>query len=125
MQNSGMATTAFGFAVTQARAALGVDQQGLADAIGMKRSYLSKIENGRVKEPEEFTRDKIAKRLGLTLYELMEYAGPSITRMIREDVPRFQDVESDELVYWFNRLPDDDRDRLIAIARTLYQLQKG
>lgn len=125
-QNSGMPTSLFGRAVTEARAALGVDQQSLADAIGMKRSYLSKIENGHVKVPSNETQERVAAGLGLTIDALMEYAGPSLRRMIEEyDRPYgFEDVEPSELLAIFSLLPAPDRDRLVAIARALFQLSR-
>lgn len=110
--------TKFGEAVRRARRANNLKQDELAELIGMQRSYLSKIESGRVTNPESATRERIASAMGLTPNELLEFVGSSVLEETAWYVP---DMESDELMQVFQRLTDDNRERLLVIAYALYR----
>ena len=92
-----------------------------ARQIGMDRTQYLRMENGDPKRPHYETLVKIADAYGIKPLVLLEATGQTITEARGSHAP---DVESDELAQLFDRLPDADRDRLIAIARALYQLSR-
>jgi transcriptional regulator with XRE-family HTH domain len=105
----------FGQRLRKIRHAHGMSQVALAESAGMDRSHLIKIETGRIMQPEQETVHRLARALGVSPVELttiqsLQSAGAA--------------VDSDELVSIYNRLPDADRDRLMAIAHALYQLSR-
>ena len=67
------ALVAFGLAVQAKRAEIGVSQEGLADAAGIDRSYLSSIERG-LQNVGLVLADKIAGALEVSLAELIAEA---------------------------------------------------
>ena len=62
----------FGDAIRAARQALGVKQEDLADRVGMKRSQLSRLENGNPKNPGVATRERLAAGLGISVEEILK-----------------------------------------------------
>jgi transcriptional regulator with XRE-family HTH domain len=112
-QNGTMET--FGQRLRKIRHAHGMSQVALAESAGMDRSHVIKIETGRIMHPEPETVFRLARALGISTVELVppEHVQQPGT-----------DVESDELVSLYSVLTDDDRVRLVAIARALYQLSR-
>jgi transcriptional regulator with XRE-family HTH domain len=56
---------AFGEVIRTTREAKGVSQDALAQRVGIDRTYLNKIENGRVIRPRQETRQRLLDALGL------------------------------------------------------------
>lgn len=112
----------FGEVVKRERTARGWSQQRLANAAGLNRSHITTIELGKIGMPQYETVQAIAKAFGMLPRELLDPTGQTI--MEARGTYSTDDVESDELVQLFDRLPDADRDRLVAIARALYQLSR-
>ncbi|MBA2707653.1 MAG: helix-turn-helix transcriptional regulator [Gemmatimonadaceae bacterium] len=114
----------FGQVVKRERAARGWSQQRLANEAGLNRSHVGQIErqDGGIAFPQYETILAISRAFGLIPRQLIEPTGRTI--MEASGQYKTDDTEVDELVQLFNRLPDDDRDRLIAIARAFYQLRK-
>lgn len=112
----------FGDVIRRERVARGWSQQRLANAAGLNRSHVTTIETGKIGMPQYETVQALAKALGMLPRELIEPTGQTIMEARGE---YSTDVESDELVQLFDRLPDDDRARLVAIARALYQLSRA
>ena len=112
----------FGEVVRRERTARGWSQQHLANEAGLNRSHVTTIEGGKIGMPQFDTVQSIAKAFGMLPRELIEPTGQTI--MEARGATGTADVESDELLQLYNRLPDDDRDRLNAIARALYQLSR-
>ena len=113
----------FGDVIRRERVARGWSQQRLANAAGLNRSHVTTIETGKIEMPQYDTVQALAKALGMLPRELIEPTGKTIMEARGEYGT--DDVESDELVQLFDRLTDDDRQRLVAIARALYQLSRG
>ena len=105
----------FGQRLRRIRTKQGMSQVALGERAGMDRSHIIKIETGRIMEPATETVQRLAAALGVAPSDLMPVA---------DMLPPAPDVESDELVQLFDRLPHDDRTRLVAIARTLYQMSR-
>ncbi len=61
---------AFGAAVRRLRTALTMSQEGLADAAGLDRTYVSSLERGR-RNPTLTTIVKLAKALGVEPHVLL------------------------------------------------------
>lgn len=109
----------FGIALKRARIARKLSQEKLADLAGLNRTYVNKIETGRVYRPEDDNIDKLAAALGMTSEELLENVEPPL--MLREDRGLLAvDLEDDELLQVYHRMADDDRKRLVVIARALW-----
>jgi transcriptional regulator with XRE-family HTH domain len=81
---------AFGDAIRAARQSLGVKQEDLADRVGMKRSQLSRLENGNPKNPGVPTRQRLAAGLGISVDEVMRIgrdyieSSPMVVEVITE-----------------------------------------
>ena len=112
----------FGEVVRRERTARGWSQQHLANEAGLNRSHVTTIEGGKIGMPQFDTVQAIAKAFGMLPREILEPTGQTI--MEARGAYSTDDVESDELLQLYNRLPDDDRDRLVVIARALYQLSR-
>jgi len=111
----------FGEVIRRERTARGWSQQRLANEAGLNRSHVTTIEGGSIDMPQLKTVQALARAFGVLPQQLIEPTG----RTIMELLPPANDVESDELVQLFDMLPDADRDRLVAIARALYQLSRA
>lgn len=93
---------------------------------GQSRGYINRVETGNIQTPTLPSAEKIANALGVSVQEL--YGAPlGATGWVIDSPPgsHIPDIESDELIQLFDRLPDDDRLRLVAIARALYQLSRA
>lgn len=112
----------FGEVVRRERVSRGWSQQRLANEAGLNRSHLTTIEGGGIGMPRFETIQALAKAFGMVPRELIDPTGKTILEA--RGATGTDDIESDELVQLFDRLSDDDRDRLIAIARALYQLSR-
>ena len=115
----------FGEVVRRERNARGWSQQHLANEAGLSRSHVTTIEGGKIEMPQYDTVQAIARALGMLPRELIEPTGKTIMEsrgVYSADADA--DVETDELVQLFDRLPHEDRARLVAIARTLYQMSR-
>lgn len=112
-----MTKPTFGETVKEERVRRGWSQQVLANRAEMNRSHIGGIET---KEglPRYSTIVSIAKAFGMTPRELLAPSGATIMQAAGPEGP---DVESDELLALFDLLSEDDRDRLVAIARALWQ----
>lgn len=66
-------TNKFGNAVRNARTAVGLTQEELADRSGLDRSYIGGVERGE-RNPTLSVIEKIAVGLGVSLAELFSYA---------------------------------------------------
>jgi len=66
-----MERSAYGKWLRAARRAKRLTQQQLADAVGIDRSYVVKIETGKVQLPEEFSRARFHKVLETSEDELI------------------------------------------------------
>lgn len=108
----------FGEVVRAQRVQRGWSQQQLANRAGMNRSHIGTIET-KPGLPQYKTIVSIAKALGVTPRELL---APTGTTIMEAAAPYTTDLESDELIALYDRLSDDDRARLVAIARALWQL---
>jgi transcriptional regulator with XRE-family HTH domain len=105
----------------QKRAQLRLNQTEAARRVGLSRSHYARIEGGNPKRPEWETLQKIAEGFGMNVAVLVEATGQTIMEAagyVNDD------LETDELLQLFDRLGDDDKDRLVAIARALYQLAR-
>lgn len=111
----------FGETVKAERVKRGWSQQVLANRAEMNRSHIGGIET---KEglPQYPTIVSIAKAFGMTPRELL---APSGTTVMQAAGPEGPDIESDELLALFDLLSNADRDRLVAIARALWQLTES
>jgi len=63
----------------QAREAAGLTQQTLADAIGVSRQQVNRIERGHVKKPDLILVERIAKALGISSNRLIGLKHPPKT----------------------------------------------
>jgi transcriptional regulator with XRE-family HTH domain len=108
----------FGAVIRREREARGWSQQRLANAAGMNRSHVTAIELGKIGMPRLETVQALARAFGLLPNQIIEPTGRTVMDMLPHDVG---DVEVDELLDLYNVLTDDDRERLIVIARALYQ----
>ncbi len=116
----------FGERLKAKRLAAGMSQDRLAELIGSDRSHIIRIESGKILRPKPETVQRLAKALGIEFSDLRYGVTVSQGTSI-EETPNYFDAhaEDDELIGYFRQLSTDDRVRLIAIARTFYQLQKG
>lgn len=112
-----MTTPTFGETVKEERVKRGWSQQRLANLAHMNRSHIGGIET-KPGLPQYATIVSIAKAFGMTPRELL---APSGTTIMQAAAPHDIGVDSDELIAVFDLLSDDDRDRLVAIARALWQ----
>lgn len=112
-----MTNLTFGESVKAERVKRGWSQQRLANLAGMNRSHIGGIET-KPGLPQYATIVSIAKAFGMTPKELL---APSGTTIMEAAAPYDVGVDTDELVALFDLLSDDDRDRLVAIARALWQ----
>ena len=115
----------FGQRMKRKRRELGITQEKLEEMTGQSRGYINRVETGNIRTPTLPIAEKIAAALAVSVEDLYgEKIGA--TGWLIEDAPGayIADVESDELVQLFDRLPSTDRTRLVAIARTLYQLSR-
>lgn len=122
LQNHNRKVERFGQRVRRKRRELGLTQEQLGELSGQGRAYINRVETGNIKTPKLANAERIAESLGVSVQEL--YGGPlGSTGWLIEEAPGayITDVESDELVQLYDRLPDDDRERLVVIARALYQ----
>lgn len=113
-----MTTQTFGETVKAERVRRGWSQQTLANRAEMNRSHIGAIET-KPGLPHYATIVSIAKAFGMTPRELLS---PSGTTIMEAAAPYSVDVESDELVAIYDLLSEDDRTRLVALARALWQL---
>lgn len=67
-----MSDELFGERLKRLRKQMGISQRALADRIGMDRPNLRKIEVGRIPNPTESTRRRLAEGLGLSFEEFSE-----------------------------------------------------
>ncbi len=114
----------FGIALRRARIGQKLSQEKLADLAGLDRTYVNKIETGRVYRPEDENIDKLATALGITPEQLLENVEPPL--MLREDRGLYAvDLDEDPLLQLYNRMSEPDRRRLVAIADALWRLNEG
>lgn len=92
-----------------------------ARRIGMDRTQYLRMEDGQPKRPKYETLVKLADAYGVKPVVLIEATGQTIMEAAGR---RSGDLDEDEILQLFNRLTDEDRERLIAIARALYQLSR-
>mgnify|MGYP001161680458 CR=1 FL=1 len=112
-----MTEMTFGETVKAERVKRGWSQQVLANRAGMNRSHIGGIEL-KPGLPQYGTIVSIAKAFGMTPRELL---APTGTTIMEAAAPYDVGIEADELVALFDLLSEDDRDRLVAIARALWQ----
>ena len=109
----------FGVVLRRERLARKLSQEGLGALAGFDRTYINKIETGRVYRPEDDNIAKLATALDMTADELLANVEPPL--MLREDRGLLAvDLEDDELLQVYHRMADDDRKRLVVIARALW-----
>lgn len=114
----------FGIALKRARIAAKLTQAQLGDLVGVDRTYINKIEGGRVYRPEEETIAKLAAALDMTAADLLATVEPPL--MLREDRGLYAvDLDEDPLLQLYNRMSEPDRRRLVAIADALWRLNEG
>lgn len=107
----------FGDAVRAVRKSLGIRQEDLADKIGMQRSYLSKVEGGKVRNPTVETRRQIADGLGLTLDELMEQAQQALAAEMGQSIGEYELTMA--FLAALGMSPDDPRAPIIELLRRI------
>lgn len=95
---------AFGDAIRAARQSLGVRQEDLADRVGMKRSQLSRLENGNPKNPGMPTRQRLAEGLGISVDEVMR-----IGRDYIDSSPMVVQLQPDQVQHWVDTMRRDGR----------------
>lgn len=114
----------FGIALRRARTRAKLSQEQLADLAGLNRTYVNKIETGRIYRPEDENIEKLAAALGMTPDELLATVEPPL--MLREDRGLYAvDLDEDPLLQLYNRMSEPDRRRLVAIADALWRLNEG
>lgn len=114
----------FGIALRRARLAAKLTQEQLGVLVGVDRTYINKIELGRVYRPEDETIEKLATALDMTVDQLLENVEPPL--MLREDRGLYAvDLDEDPLLQLYNRMSEPDRRRLVAIAEALWRLNEG
>jgi transcriptional regulator with XRE-family HTH domain len=115
----------FGQRVRRKRREMGISQERLGELSGQSRNYINRLETGNIQTPTLPIAERIATALGVDVKALYGEQIGATGWVIEEPPGSFiVDLESDELIQLYNRLPDPDRDRLIAIARALYQLTR-
>ena len=104
--------------VKSARLMRGLTQDQVARQIGATGGYISKLENGQIKQPAYHYILPLAGVLNIPYAELMELATGSATT---EALPYSPEVMA--FAAWLDRFPAELRDQIIksahAIARTL------
>lgn len=122
-QTFGMDT--FGQRMRRRRESLGITQDGLAERLGMDRGHINKIETGRIGRPTLPVANRIAAALDTTADAL--YGQPVNAGWIRDLPPNYSvlDFDEDELVLLARALSDDDRRRLLVVARAFYQMERS
>jgi len=124
-----MESGAYGRALVQARKARRVSQTALIAAVGIDRSHLSKIENGRIEVPSDDVRERLATALGMTDDQLLAEAGMQNVAgrvvalrgggALREEPGEHDDsIDPDEyrVRAILRALPAEDRAMLVDIA---------
>lgn len=66
-------TEAFGLAVREARQAIDLSQEALAEAAGLDRTYVSSLERGH-RNPTLATQERLAQALGVPASQLIQTA---------------------------------------------------
>ena len=98
----------FGIALRRKRIEHKLSQERLGELADLNRTYINKIETGRIYRPEDETIDKLAAALGITTEELLANVEPPL--MLREDRGAYAvDVEDDDLLQVYSRMSDGDR----------------
>ena len=98
----------FGIALKRARIARNMDQEQLADLSGINRTYISKIETGRIYRPEPETIDRLAAALDMTADDLLANVEPPL--MLREDRGLYA------VDFWADDWAGDPSDNVFASA---------
>ena len=118
-----------GALVKSIREERGITQEQLAEQIGKSQRWISTLETTNT-VPRRVNLLRLARALSIDISELYIAADWAKTRQdahrIEEQAPPYDltNLQSDELLQLFDRLPDPDRDRLVAIARALFQLSR-
>lgn len=118
-----------GALVKSIREERGITQEQLAEQIGKSQRWISTLETTNT-VPRRVNLLRLARALSIDISELYIAADWAKTRQdahrIQEQAPPYDltNLQSDELLQLFDRLPDPDRDRLVAIARALFQLSR-
>lgn len=73
--------------VRESREARGWTQTDLAEATGLRQTYISKIENGEIGLPRDHNIDKLARVFGLARADFYEAAGIQAPRLEPDDDP--------------------------------------
>ena len=118
-----------GALVKSIREERGITQEQLAEQIGKSQRWISTLETTNT-VPRRVNLLRLARALSIDISELYIAADWAKTRQdahrIEEQAPPYDltNLQSDEMAQLFHRLPDTDRERLVAIARALYQLSR-
>lgn len=109
----------FGVVLRRERLARKLSQEELGELSGIGRTHVNRIETGETYRPKDETIAKLAAALDMTADELLANVEPPL--MLREDRGLLAvDLEDDELLQVYHRMADDDRKRLVVIARALW-----
>jgi transcriptional regulator with XRE-family HTH domain len=107
--------TGLGGFVRRRRVELGLTQEVVADAAGIGRSHLSQIESGKIGLPNAGIRRHLATVLQVRHVDLLVAAGELDDDEVREG----RQPLASELDRLAERLADEDRAALLAVARRL------
>ena len=69
--------------IRAARISQRLTQQQLSDKSGLSQSYINELENGRKVNPSIVVLDKLASGLNITVADLIEEAGGSISEIAK------------------------------------------
>jgi len=107
-----------GSVVRAIRQQRGIPQRELARRMEIDRSYLRRLEDGRVRWPDTHLRVliAIAQELGVSLHEILIEAG------IYPSTDPGTDLRAQRMDQLFRALPPARQEEILAIAKTLLSL---
>ncbi len=114
-----MNAATYGEALRRVRARKKVSQDELVRRTGMDRSYVSRVENGRITMPQEDSRERFARALGVTNEEIFAEMG-----LVTEERPEYAagvDMEEHEVRVILDQLTNEDRSLVVDFIQLLYR----
>ncbi len=112
-----MAFVEVGDKIRDARMRIGLTQEELAELARLNRVTVAKYESGKV-EPGAQALSRIADALDVTVDELLGRNAADDNNRSNDIKPRT--VEARIVSFGMDQLPQDERERILAIVRTVY-----